>query len=131
MAELTIRTPQRTEMVDITSRVQALVEGSGVRDGLCVVFVPHTTAAVTINEGADPAVKADILAELDKVIPRDDGYAHLEGNSAGHIKTSITGASETIIISGGRLALGTWQAIYFCEFDGPRRRKVLVKCVSA
>ena len=96
MEEFKIATGQRTEMVDITGRVQELVDGSGARDGLCVVFVPHTTAAVTINEGADPAVRADILAELGKVIPFDDGYTHMEGNSAGHIKTSLTGSSATV-----------------------------------
>ena len=122
--DIAVKTSARTELVDITAEVQAAVREAGIRDGLCMVFVPHTTAAVTINENADPTVKADILKVLNKVIPWDDGYRHGEGNSAAHIKSSLVGASELIAIAGGKLQLGTWQGIFFCEFDGPRRRKV-------
>ncbi len=127
MREFKLSTGSRDEFVDITGRVREAVAASGVADGACRVFVPHTTAAVTINEGADPAVTRDIIMELDKVIPHRDGYAHAEGNSAAHIKASLVGSSETILVSGGSLVLGTWQAVYFCEFDGPRTRKFLVK----
>ena len=122
--DIAVKTGARTELVDITAEVQAAVREAGIRDGLCMVFVPHTTAAVTINENADPTVKADILKVLNKVIPWDDGYRHAEGNSAAHIKSSLVGASELVAIAGGKLQLGTWQGIFFCEFDGPRRRKV-------
>lgn len=124
---LSIRTSGRTQLVDITSQVQRIVDESGVKDGLCIVFVPHTTAGVTINENADPDVVSDILKEINKVIPFNDGYEHMEGNSAAHIKASLFGFSEHIIIESGRLLLGTWQGIYFCEFDGPRSRQVKVK----
>ena len=126
MHELSVATRSRTEMIDITRQLQQLVSEQGVTDGLLTVFVPHTTAAVTINENADPDVTRDILYEINKVIPFQDSYHHLEGNSAAHIKSSLFGASETVIIRNGRLQLGTWQGIYFCEFDGPRRRKVWV-----
>lgn len=127
MREFAVSTGSRSELVDITAEVMHAVGDSGVVDGVCIVFVPHTTAAVTINEGADPAVKLDMIAGLDKAIPWNDAYSHAEGNSAAHIKTSLVGSSETVLVSNGRLVLGTWQAIYFCEFDGPRSRKVLVK----
>lgn len=130
MDEIRISSRSRSELIDISGKVQEAVDNSGVSDGFCLVFVPHTTAAVTINEGADPAVRRDIEAELDKVIPWSDGYAHGEGNSAAHIKTSLFGSSETILISGGRLLLGTWQSIYFCEFDGPRNRKAYIKVMA-
>ncbi|MDO8735551.1 MAG: secondary thiamine-phosphate synthase enzyme YjbQ [Thermoleophilia bacterium] len=130
MHEIKISSHSRSELIDISGFVQKAVADSGVTDGLCVVFIPHTTAAVTINEGADPAVRSDITTELDKVIPWNDGYAHGEGNSAAHIKTSLFGSSETILVSGGRLVLGTWQSIYFCEFDGPRSRKAYIKVVA-
>ncbi len=130
MKELRVSTGQRSELIDITAQVREAVVEQGVRDGVCWVFVPHTTAAVTINEGADPAVRKDIVAELDKVIPLDDGYSHLEGNSAAHIKTALTGSSEAIFVKDGSLVLGTWQSIYFCEFDGPRTRRVLVKVIA-
>ena len=124
---LNVKTKAQTELVDITAEVQKIVKTSDVGDGLCMVYVPHTTAAVTINESADPSVKADILMVLNKIIPWDAGYRHLEGNSAAHIKSSLVGASELIAIENGRLVLGTWQGIFFCEFDGPRTRKVHVK----
>ena len=124
---LSVKTKSRTDLIDITADVQKIVRDSGVKDGLCMVYVPHTTAAVTINESADPSVKADILMVLNKIIPWDAGYRHLEGNSAAHIKSSIVGASEQVAVEGGGLVLGTWQGIFFCEFDGPRTRKVHVK----
>lgn len=127
MKELRISTSSRDEFIDITEQVQAAVAESGVGDGICYIFVPHTTAAVTINEGADPAVKFDIITELDKIVPHSDNYRHLEGNAAAHIKTTMVGSSETVMVRNGRLVLGTWQSIYFCEFDGPRSRKALVK----
>jgi len=115
-------------MLDITSRVQEAVSESGIRDGFCMVFIPHTTAGVTINENADPSVRRDMLAEINKVVPFDDAYTHAEGNSAAHIKSSLFGCSCLVPVEGGRLVLGTWQGIYFCEFDGPRTRKVRVMC---
>lgn len=121
---LPVKTRFRTELVDITGDVKAAIGEAGVRDGFCMVFVPHTTAAVTINENADPTVKDDMLKVINKIIPWDDGYRHLEGNSAAHIKSTLVGASELLAVVGGKLQLGTWQGIFFCEFDGPRRRKV-------
>jgi len=128
--EFKVSTGSRSELVDITAEVRKAVGDSGAADGVCLVFVPHTTAAVTINEGADPAVRRDIEAELDKIIPWSDGYAHAEGNSAAHIKTSLVGSSEMILVAGGQLLLGTWQSVYFCEFDGPRQRRVYVKVTA-
>jgi secondary thiamine-phosphate synthase enzyme len=117
-------------MVDITAQVQQIVARSGIQEGLCHVFVPHTTAGLTINENADPTVQSDILRELDKVVPWRDDYDHSEGNSAAHIKASMLGASHTLLVAGERLKLGTWQGIYLAEFDGPRSRKVWVKVVA-
>jgi len=122
-----VKTGSRIDMVDITSSVQKEVSKAGVNDGLCVVYVPHTTAGVTINEGADPAVCHDILAKLNELVPADAGYRHMEGNSDSHIKASLMGSSVTVIVENGRLVLGTWQKIFFCEFDGPRSRKLCVK----
>ena len=127
MQEFNVSTGSRDEFIDITASVRAAVAESGITGGVCRVFVPHTTSAVTINEGADPAVTRDIIDGLNRSVPWDGGYAHAEGNSAAHIKTSLIGSSETILVEDGELVLGTWQAIYFCEFDGPRTRKVLVK----
>ena len=124
---LTVKTKSRTELVDITSQVQALIQQHDIRDGLCFLYVPHTTAAITINESADPSVKADILMVLNQVIPWQADYRHMEGNSPAHIKSSLIGASELIAIENKRLVLGTWQGIFFCEFDGPRTRKVHLK----
>jgi len=128
MQTFTVRTASRTGFVDITSRVQEVVDGSGVGDGICLVFVPHTTAAVTINENADPSVMKDVQKELNRVVPFEDDYDHAEGNSAAHVKSTLVGCSCMVPIENGRLALGTWQGIYFCEFDGPRSRKVCVTC---
>lgn len=116
--------------MDITGEVGRIVSQCGVKEGICHLYVPHTTAGLTINENADPTVAADMLMELNKVIPFDDGYRHGEGNSAAHIKSSLMGVSLAVLITGGRLLLGTWQGIYFCEFDGPRQRRVLVKVVE-
>jgi secondary thiamine-phosphate synthase enzyme len=123
-----VRTHTQTEITDVTAEVQKAVSVSGVEDGICLIVVPHTTAGVTINENADPAVKADVLKELNKIVPFDDAYTHLEGNSAAHLKASLMGNSATVPIENGRLVLGTWQGIWFCEFDGPRSRQVWVKC---
>lgn len=128
--KLDVLTTKHTQMVDITSMVRKAVAESGVRDGICMVFVPHTTAAVTINENADPDVVRDFTMEIDKIVPWEDGYHHFEGNSAAHLKSSMIGFSEQVIIDEGRLVLGTWQDIYFCEFDGPRQRKVYVKVMG-
>ncbi len=130
MIVVTIKTSARFEMIDITDRVAALLRESGIRQGICHVFVPHTTAAITINENADPDVPRDILAALDRIVPLSDRYRHTEGNSAAHIKASLFGASETVLIDDGTLVLGTWQSLFLCEFDGPRTRKVLIKLTS-
>ena len=124
---ISVRTSKRIEMVDITFSVQQQIENAGLEDGICTVFVPHTTAGVTINEGADPDVCIDIVWKLNELAPPDDGYRHREGNSDSHIKASLVGSSVSVIIEKGRLVLGTWQKIFFCEFDGPRSRKVYVK----
>lgn len=129
MNQFTVRTGSRFEMIDITGEIRAILKKSGMREGVCHLFVPHTTAAVTINENADPDVPKDILAELDKIVPLHDAYRHMEGNSAAHIKASLFGSSETLLVDGGSLVLGTWQSVFFCEFDGPRTRRVLVECV--
>jgi len=129
MDQFTVGTHARSEMIDITGEIRSALKRSGVRDGVCHVFVPHTTAAVTINENADPDVPRDILMELDKAIPLSDNYRHIEGNSAAHIKASLFGSSEVVLVEGGSLILGTWQSVFFCEFDGPRTRKVIVRCV--
>ena len=127
MRTLTVKTGEHTEMVDITSDLQAIVRESGVLNGSVVIHVPHTTAAVTINENADPDVVHDLLADLERLVPwRQSYYQHGEGNSAAHLKSSLIGCSLSVIIDNGLLVLGTWQGIYFCEFDGPRTRKVMV-----
>ena len=123
-----VKSHDRSEMIDITKEVGKAVANSSVRDGICTIFIPHTTASVTINENADPDVVKDMMMSLDKLIPWHDGYHHFEGNSAAHIKSSMMGFSQQVIIQRGQLVLGTWQGIYLCEFDGPRHRKVLVKC---
>ena len=124
LKEIAIKTNTRTQILDITAQIQKVVGESRITEGLCCVFVSHTTAGVTINENADPSVKQDILLELNKIIPFDDNYNHSEGNSAAHIKASIIGSSVNIPVKNNYLLLGTWQGIYFCEFDGPRSRKV-------
>lgn len=129
LKEITIKTNTQTQILDITAQAQKIVEESGITEGLCCVFIPHTTAGVTINENADPSVKQDILMELNKIIPFRDNYSHLEGNSAAHIKASIIGSSVNIPVKNNNLLLGTWQGICFCEFDGPRTRKYYVKII--
>lgn len=124
-----VKTRSRSEFVDITGDVQQALRRMDAADGLCLVYVPHTTAAVTINESADPAVARDILEVLDAKVPWDGGYRHAEGNSAAHVKSTLVGASELVAVEGGRLVLGTWQGIFFCEFDGPRSRKVHVRFI--
>ena len=124
---LSVKTSSRTELIDITSQIAKLVKESGVTEGLCMLYVPHTTGAVTINESADPSVRGDILMVLNQIIPWDAGYQHMEGNSPAHVKSTLVGASELVAIENGALALGTWQGIFFCEFDGPRKRRVNVK----
>lgn len=126
--EITTRLP--SEMIDVTAEVSRAVRASGVRSGLAVLFVPHTTAGLTINENADPDVVRDMLMEIEKIVPRDDGYRHVEGNSAAHIKSSLIGVSQTLLVENGNLVLGTWQGIWFCEFDGPRKRRLHLKVVG-
>jgi secondary thiamine-phosphate synthase enzyme len=129
--EINLKTTGRNQFIDITRQVESVVLQSGVKSGICVVYAPHTTAAVTINENADPTVREDIIAVLDKLVPwREPFYKHAEGNSAAHVKSSLVGCSVTVIVQNGRLLLGTWQGIYFCEFDGPRTRRVFVKVIE-
>ena len=127
---LSVKTREKTELIDVTGEIARLVEKAGIDQSLCMVFVPHTTAAVTINESADPSVKSDMLKVLNQIIPWEANYRHLEGNSAAHIKTTLVGSSELIAIENGRLVLGTWQGIFFCEFDGPRSRKLHVRILK-
>ncbi len=127
--ELTVRTHNRIELVDITAQIRKFIRDHKVESGLLVLFVPHTAAAITVNENADPSVQRDILAELNRLIPLTGSYQHTEGNSAAHIKSTVIGPSQTFIIEGGQLALGTWQGLFFCEFDGPRTRKVWIKII--
>ncbi|MBU4445934.1 MAG: secondary thiamine-phosphate synthase enzyme YjbQ [Candidatus Marinimicrobia bacterium] len=129
MDEISVKTGSRIEMLDITSQVRSALSKSGTQEGVCTVYCPHTTAAITINENADPDVTADIMQKLNRMIPLHENYRHLEGNSDAHIKSSLVGNSAQIIISNGTLQLGTWQGIYFCEFDGPRRRSVWVSII--
>jgi secondary thiamine-phosphate synthase enzyme len=127
---LTVKTRERTELVDVTSDINQLIQKSGIDQGLCMLYVPHTTAAVTVNESADPSVKTDMLMILNKIIPWEADYRHLEGNSAAHIKSTLVGSSELIAVENRKLALGTWQGVFFCEFDGPRSRKLHVRIIE-
>jgi secondary thiamine-phosphate synthase enzyme len=129
VGEIAVRTERRTQLLDVTSGVAKLVQGSGVQSGVCYVYVPHTTAGVIVNENDDPAVAADIEAALARLVPQKAIYRHTEGNADSHIKTALVGSSATIFISGGQLELGRWQGIFFCEFDGPRSRRLRVKIV--
>ena len=128
--QIQVPTHQREELIDITDKVRSFIGKIGLQNGLIILYVPHTTAAVTINENADPDVARDILYKLNKEIPQRDNYHHGEGNSDAHIKSSLVGASEQVIVSDGKPVLGTWQGIYFCEFDGPRTRKLFIKAIS-
>lgn len=123
---LRVQTGSHSEFNDITARIQSFLRSNNVREGLCTIYIPHTTCGVTINENADPDVKIDMIRELGKIVPMSDGYRHMEGNSAAHIKSSLMGFSVTVPVIDGNLALGTWQGIYLCEFDGPRNRTVRV-----
>jgi len=124
---LSVTTRNRSEMIDITSKIEEELNRSGLKDGVCFLFVPHTTAGITINESADPSVATDIQEMLNKLIPWEGSYRHLEGNSAAHIKSSLIGNSVMVFVESGHLKLGTWQGIFFCEFDGPRSRKLYIK----
>ena len=128
---LSVKTSTRTELIDITSQIAKAVKKSGIRDGLCMLYVPHTTGAVTINESADPSVRGDIMMVLNQIVPWEANYKHMEGNSPAHVKATLVGASELIAIENGALVLGTWQGIFFCEFDGPRTRKIHVRIMDA
>ncbi len=125
-----VRSSGRTQFIDITHSVEEAVQKSGVKEGVCFIFTPHTTAAVTINENADPSVTQDIQMMLNEIVPYEASYQHLEGNSSAHIKSSLIGCSKTVFVESGKIVLGTWQGIFFCEFDGPRSRKVYVKVMN-
>jgi secondary thiamine-phosphate synthase enzyme len=130
MQEIKIKSKNRNEMIDITHEVEEIIKQENIKDGFVVIYVPHTTAGVTINEGADPSVQRDIIATLEKLIPENDNYHHMEGNSDAHIKASLMGSSSTVLIKNNNLVLGTWQHIFFYEADGPRNRKVIIDCFS-
>jgi secondary thiamine-phosphate synthase enzyme len=125
-----VRTPTHACLVDITARVEQITRKSTIEEGICYIFVPHTTAGITINENADPTVQSDILRELEKIVPWRDNYSHAEGNAAAHIKASLMGSSQTVFLSSARLQLGTWQGIYLAEFDGPRNRQVWCRILA-
>lgn len=130
MIQFTVKTNARVEMIDVTGMIRAQLREQKIKNGLCHVFVPHTTAAVTINENADPDVPRDIITILDRIVPLTGNYRHAEGNSAAHVKASLIGASELVMVENGDLVLGTWQSVFFCEFDGPRTRKLLIKFIT-
>jgi len=130
MHEIKITTTKRNEMIDITNQIQNVVNKEKLQNGIVIVYVPHTTAGVTINEGADPSVQRDIIETLEKLIPENNSYHHMEGNSDAHIKASLLGSSVTILVENNKLVLGTWQHIFFCEGDGPRARKVYVEILK-
>ena len=127
LEKISIESSERIELLDITDQINSVVQKSGIKEGICFLHVPHTTAGITINENADPDVTHDILEITGRLIPGDDNYAHLEGNSDSHIKSSLLGTTINLIISNGKLLLGRWQCVYFCEFDGPRNRSLYVK----
>lgn len=131
MDRIQLKTHYKSEFIDITQEVNGIVQKQRIKEGMCYVYVPHTTAAVTINENADPSVRKDILNEFNKMVPWDGNYTHAEGNAAAHIKATLVGSSVSVPISSGKLALGTWQGIYFCEFDGPRHREVFVQTIKS
>lgn len=126
---LNIKSRSKTEFIDITDEIHEAVKESGVKSGVCYIYIPHTTAGVTINEGADPSVKRDILTTLNRLIPFEGDYQHMEGNSAAHIKSTLVGVSATVLVEDGKAILGTWQSVYFCEFDGPRHRRAIVRII--
>ena len=131
MKEISVRTMNHTQFVNIDGSVEEAIADAGLKDGLCHIFVPHTTAGITINENADPDVTADIIQALERAVPWKANYTHAEGNAAAHVKASMMGFSQTVPVCNGKLAFGTWQSLYFCEFDGPRSRKVWVHCIPA
>lgn len=126
---LNLKSKSKTEFIDITEDIQQVITESGVKEGICYIFIPHTTAGITINEGADPSVKRDIITMLNRLIPYEGDYEHMEGNSAAHIKSTLVGVSLFVIVADGKLQLGTWQSIFFCEFDGPRHRRIIVRII--
>jgi len=127
LKEIILKTNRRIELIDITAQVAEVVRSSGIREGICVVYCPHTTAGLTINEHADPNVASDIVNRLSKLVPHNENYAHIEGNADAHIKSTLTGNSVQLIVNNGNLLLGIWQGIFFCEYDGPRNRRVWVQ----
>lgn len=130
IVSIQVKTDSRTQLIDVTSEVQAALKAQNFSDGICMLYVPHTTAGITINESADPSVRRDILMVLNQMVPWKADYRHLEGNSPAHVKSSLMGASEFVAVEKGRLLLGTWQGIFFCEFDGPRKRKLHIKLIA-
>lgn len=130
MEKIQVTTHARAELIDITREVEKLLVKQTMKEGICYLYVPHTTAAITINENADPSVREDILNDLNRLVPWNGRYTHSEGNAAAHIKSTLVGSSVSVPVSFGKLALGTWQGIYFCEFDGPRRREVFVQIIK-
>lgn len=131
MHSITVKSSRNTEFIDITEEVERVVRESGIDSGICYVFVPHTTAGITVNENADPSVKGDIINTLEELVPQNGRYSHMEGNAAAHIKATLVGTSQSLPITNGRLGLGTWQGIYLCEFDGPRTRRVVIQPVRS
>jgi secondary thiamine-phosphate synthase enzyme len=129
MQQLTVKTQSQTEMIDITRQVQKAIDAAGLQDGFCILYVPHTTAGITINESADPSVRRDILMVLNQMVPWKADYRHMEGNSPAHVKSTLVGASQLVVVENGQMVLGTWQGIFFCEFDGPRSRKLQIKFI--
>lgn len=130
MKILEVKTNKKIEFIDITNQIEKIIKEEDIKNGICYLFIPHTTAGITINENADPSVKEDIINTLNKIVPEDLDYEHLEGNSPAHVKSSLVGHSEIIFIENGKLALGIWQGIFLCEFDGPRKRKVYIKIIE-
>ena len=130
LEKLKVRTPERNKLIDITKEIQEIIDKNNIKEGILHIYCPHTTAAITINENCDPSVQSDISATLEKLIPHHSGYAHAEGNADAHIKASIVGSSKTVFVDNGKIAFGTWQGIYLCEFDGPRTREVWVKIIK-
>lgn len=128
--QFTIRTEHQSQFIEITAQIREIIREKRIQSGICQIFIPHTTAGITINENADPDVVHDILAQLDKIVPQHNNYRHGEGNSAAHIKAMLSGFSLQLIVENGRLLLGTWQGIYFCEYDGPRTRRIIVKLIE-
>ncbi len=128
--KLEIKTSSRSEIIDITDKIQKVISDSKIKSGICIIYVPHTTAGITVNENYDPSVRIDILDYLEKIAPASARYKHREGNADSHIKTSVVGSSATLVIEDGRVLLGSWQGIMFCEFDGPRTRKLIVKTIE-